>query len=86
MPVERVFDVFSIELVKSCVIVKILWQICSVVLSRDLFVSRGYMGVDGLFELKSLEQFAEGNRIYYSKLNTSERSRIETRNFSRLYE
>ena len=85
MPVERVFDVFSIELVKSCVIVKILWQICSMVLSRDLFVSRGYMGV-GLFELKSLEQFAEGNRIYYSKLNTSERSRIETRNFSRLYE
>ena len=86
MPVERVFDVFSIELVKSCVIVKILWQICSMVLSRDLFVSRRYMGVDGLFELKSLEQFAEGYRIYYSKLNTSERTRIKTRNISMLYE
>ena len=55
MPVERVFVVFSIELMKSCVIVKILCQICSIVLSRDLFVSRGYVGVDGLFVLKSLE-------------------------------
>ena len=44
------------------------------------------MGVDGLFDLKSQEQFAEGNRIYYSKLNTSERTRIKTRNFSMIYE
>ena len=64
MPLEKIFDVFSIELVKSCVIVKILRPMCSMVLSRESFVSRGYMGVGGLFELKSLEQFAEGNRIY----------------------